>query len=162
MILTRCIVQAPKRSSPTEPEKRTVVKRRRMINNNTDYEYDLDRIKTTKRTRKPVARPVTPDKSDDERDEAFYEGIFTLVQCNVFYCENEVTLHYDAMIHPGLINSNSRNKNLNDRRNTVARAKSSSTIWNRPRPFNVRHAGVGFVMIARHQAVILVCHFVTF
>ena len=102
MILTRCIVQAPKRSSPTEPEKRTVVKRRRMINNNTDYEYDLDRIKTTKRTRKPVARPVTPDKSDDERDEAFYEGIFTLVQCNVVYCETEVLLLFDAMIDSGL------------------------------------------------------------
>ena len=64
--LTLLSVLPPKR--PTESRQK-VVKRRRVINNNTDYEYDLGRIKQAKKTiRKSIEK-------SNEKDQSFYERI---------------------------------------------------------------------------------------
>ena len=62
-------VKPPKR--PGESRQK-VVKRRRIVNNNDDYEYDLGRIKQAKKTTtKPVEQPL-------QKDQAFYVRILKI------------------------------------------------------------------------------------
>ena len=51
-----------------------MVKRRRVTNNNTDYEYDLDGIKQPKKAR------IKPAEKSLEKDQAFYVRIFEDLQ----------------------------------------------------------------------------------
>ena len=62
-------MKLPKR--PAESRQK-VVKRRRIVNNNDDYEYDLGRIKQAKKTTfKPVEQPL-------QKDQAFYVRILKI------------------------------------------------------------------------------------
>ena len=63
------LVIPPKQQVESRPK---LVKRRRIINNNTDYEYDLGRIKQPKKAK------MKPAEKSTEKDQAFYVRISTI------------------------------------------------------------------------------------